>query len=268
MTVSEATAWRERAIVCGGLVTLTVLCWLYLWQGAGMGMSALMMTDAALFPHRVPEPMPGMRMPPIGWLTIVFMWWVMMIAMMLPSAVPMVLLYLRVIRHADARNAALQGCRAGILFVGGYLLVWLLFSIIATLAQYLLRRVGLIEPMMLWSQSALLSAGILIAAGIYQLTPLKQACLKQCRGTAHFLTTHWRNGRLGPLLMGMQHGAWCVGCCWMLMAILFVGGVMNLIWIALLALLVLIEKLATRGAIVGRGVGVVLLFWGVATLAV
>ena len=115
---------------------------------------------------------------------------------------------------------------------------------------------------------AIWSALVLMLAGLYQLTPLKQVCLQQCRGAAQQLSAHWRNGLFGALRMGARHGAWCVGCCWVLMAILFVGGVMNLLWIALLALLVLIEKLATNGALVGRAVGVVLICWSLATLVV
>lgn len=266
MSAVGAVVSRERVIVGGGLVVLVALCWLYLWRGAGMGMPALMMTETALFPHRLEEPMPGMVMPEIGWVSVVAMWWVMMIAMMLPSAAPMVLLYLRVIRHGGTSPVAAGA--AALQFVAGYLLVWLLFSLLATAVQLLLRQAALISPMMLWSQSATLSAAVLAAAGIYQLTPLKRVCLNHCRGAVHMLTRHWQRGRFGPLLMGMRHGAWCVGCCWMLMAILFVGGVMNLLWIALLTILVLIEKLAPHVAIVGRAVGVVLLLWGVATLVV
>jgi predicted metal-binding membrane protein len=146
--------------------------------------------------------------------------------------------------------------------------VWLLFSVAAATVQGLLQPAGLVSGMMLWSKTAALSASVLAAAGLYQLSPLKQACLRHCRGPAQFLVTHWRPGRIGALLLGMRHGAYCVGCCWLLMALLFVGGVMNLVWIVALALFVLVEKLAPSGATIGRWSGALLLVWAAATLMV
>ncbi len=122
--------------------------------------------------------------------------------------------------------------------------------------------------MMLWSKSAALSAAVLAAAGLYQFSALKQACLAQCRGPVQFLTRHWRDGRAGAFLLGARHGAFCVGCCWLLMALLFVGGIMNLAWIAALSLLVLAEKTAPAGPLIGRLSGFVLLAWAAATLIV
>jgi predicted metal-binding membrane protein len=259
----EALLARDRAIVAGGLVVVTLLAWVYVWRGAGMGMSALEMTRLTLFPHAQPSmPMPGVR-----WTTVVAMWWIMMIAMMTPSATPLVLLYGRVLRHSSASRPAVAYASSGFL-VAGYLLVWLAFSACAAALQYALVDTGLVSAMLLSSQSALLSAGVLVAAGVYQLSPLKNACLKHCRSPAEFLTRHSRPGRSGALLMGLEHGAWCVGCCWMLMALLFVGGVMNLVWIALLTVLVLIEKIARRGVAVGRIAGLLLIIWGAATVIV
>ncbi len=266
MSALEGVLKRERALVATGLAALTLLSWVYIWHGAGMGMSALAMTKVALFPHLTPEPMPDMVMSPIAWLTVVAMWWVMMIAMMTPSAAPLILLYGGVMRHAAKQDQTAATYIPTVFLVAGYLLVWLAFSTVATALQYALQRAGLISPMMLWSQSALLSAAVLAMAGLYQLSPLKHACLKHCRGPVQFLTQHMRKGNLGALTMGIEHGAWCVGCCWMLMALLFVGGVMNLVWIALLALLVLIEKIAPRGVIAGRIAGGVLIAWSVVTL--
>jgi len=134
--------------------------------------------------------------------------------------------------------------------------------------QFALQRTGLISDMMLWSQSAVLSAAVLAAAGLYQLTPLKLACLKQCRNPAQFLSHHMRQGRIGALRLGTEHGIWCLGCCWLLMLLLFVGGVMNAIWIALLAMLVLIEKIAPRGVLASRIAGIALLTWAIVTLLV
>ena len=132
--------------------------------------------------------------------------------------------------------------------------------------QAALQPAGLLSAMMLWSKSALLSAAILAAAGLYQLSPLKRVCLAQCRSPVQFLARHWRPGRSGAFMIGFRHGAFCVGCCWTLMALLFVGGVMNLVWIALLTLLVLTEKLAPAGEAIGKATGVVLLVWAGATL--
>lgn len=268
MSVLEVALKRERILVVAGLVALTLLSWVYLADGAGMGMTALAMTKLALFPHLTPEPMPNMAMPVAAWYTVVAMWWVMMIAMMLPSAAPLVLIYGRVIRHAASQSQSTTTTASIVFLVAGYLLAWLAFSAIAAALQYAFQRAGLISQMMLWSQSSWLSATMLGVAGVYQLSPLKNACLRRCRGPVQFLAQHMRQGNMGALRMGLEHGAWCVGCCWMLMALLFVGGVMNLVWIALLSALVLIEKLAPRGIIAGRFAGILLIAWSVATLLV
>lgn len=235
-----------------------------------MGMSALDMTQLTLFPHAQPEPMPGMEAPPFLWPIALAMWWIMMIAMMTPSATPLVLLYGHVVRHATRHDAApSKDIYAPPAFlIAGYLIAWFGFSLLAVAIQYSLQITGLISDMMLWSRNGAFSAVVLVGAGIYQLSPLKRACLRQCRGPVEFLTRHWRPGRAGAFLMGLRHGAWCVGCCWMLMILLLVGGVMNLVWIAVLALLVLVEKLAPQGVVVSRAAGGVLIIWGIATLFV
>jgi len=258
MSAIEAVLRRERAVVALAMTALTGLAWLYLWRGAGMGMPALHMTALALFPHLHPDPGGEMHatLPMVA-----AMWWVMMIAMMTPSVAPLVLLYLRVARHHQRYAGAA-------LLLLGYLLVWAGFAIVAAAAQLLLQPAGLLSPMMLWSKSAVLSAAVLALAGAYQLSPLKHACLAQCRGPAQFLTRYARPGRGGALRLGMLHGAFCVGCCWLLMALLFVGGVMNLAWIAALSILVLVEKLAPAGPATSRFSGFVLLGWAGATLAV
>ena len=268
MSLLEAALRRERAIVAAGLAALTLFAWVYVWQGAGMGMSALTMTTLALFPHLTPELMPGMAMPPVAWSTVVAMWWVMMIAMMTPSGAPLVLLYGRVMRHAAAPGQTETKVVASAFLAAGYLLVWLGFSLLATAVLYVLQRSGLVSSMMLWSRSAIFSAALLAVAGAYQFSPLRHACLEHCRGPAQFLAQHMRSGNLGALRMGMEHGAWCVGCCWLLMSLLFVFGVMNVLWIALLAVLVLAERLAPGGVFVGRTVGGVLIAWSIATLMV
>lgn len=204
----------------------------------------------------------------LGFLALIIaMWWVMMIAMMTPSAAPAILLYARAYRHAQTQDQTRSAAPTGA-FAAGYLLVWLGFSVLGALLHWALERGGVISPMTMGSQSKWLSAGVLAAAGAYQLSPLKHACLSYCRGAAEFLTRHWLRGATGALRMGVLHGAYCVGCCWALMALLFVGGVMNLAWIGALAVLVLAEKLAPGGVWMSRGAGAVLLLWALATLLV
>jgi predicted metal-binding membrane protein len=273
---------RDRAITLAGLAVLCALAWLYIVTGAGLGMSAWDMTTLALFPHQqahdVMPDMPGMDMGATAaewmawgfgtWALIIAMWWIMMIAMMTPSATPTILLYARVHRHALAQGQVQDKLAPTGAFAAGYLLVWLGFAAVAATLHWTLERTGLVSAMMMGSQSRLLSGAVLIIAGLYQLSPLKNTCLTHCRTPTSFLSRHWRPHVLGALRLGAMHGAYCVGCCWMLMTLLFVGGVMNLTWIAALAILVLIEKALPPGQWIGRGVGFVLIGWGVATLLV
>jgi predicted metal-binding membrane protein len=268
---------RDRLITLAGLVVLCALAWLYVAMGAGLGMSARQMTTLAFFPHQqvqdAMQRMPGMHADAgqsgwalTTWALMIGMWWVMMIAMMTPSAAPTILLYARVHRAALAREQFRDEVAPTGAFATGYLSVWLGFAVAATALHWALEHTGLVSTMMMGSRSRWLSGAVLIAAGLYQLSPLKNVCLAQCRAPASFLARHWRPHALGALRLGSQHGAYCVGCCWMLMALLFVGGVMNLIWIAALTTLVLIEKVLPRGPWIGRSVGVALAGWGVATL--
>ncbi len=230
---------HERAIVLGGIALLALVGWYYIAvRGGGMrgGMAAM---------HEPPLP------------ALILMWWLMMVAMMLPSAVPAVLLYSRVrdIRGGDGAIAQTW------VFLAGYLAVWLLFSIIAAGLQWAVAG----PSMALHDRYA--EGALLIAAGIYQLSPVKNACLRRCRSPAQFLSAHWRPGRSGAVRLGMLHGADCVGCCWMLMALLFVGGVMNLWWIVGLTAIVTIEKLLPLGDWLGRTAGVTLVAWGILRIA-
>lgn len=227
----------DRAVVAGAITSLVALSWLYLVNGAGM--------DGGMH---------GMRPPPLG--SLVLMWWLMMLAMMLPSAAPAILLYGRV-REIRGDSAAVAPTWV---FLGAYLGTWLLFSIVAASAEQML--VG--PSMALHDRSA--ESALLVVAGLYQLSPLKSACLGQCRSPAQFLSRHWRPGTSGAILLGFRHGAYCVGCCWMLMALLFVGGVMNFVWIAGLTLIVGIERLVPRGDQFARAAGVALIAWGVVRL--
>ena len=259
----EAALRRQRAVTIAALALLTLLAWAWLLTGAGMGMAP----HAALhlFPAAAPmADMRGMAMPmvPTAWTTgqlmlAVSMWWVMMVAMMLPAAAPVILLYARA---ATAQDSAVRPSTGA--FAGGYLGVWGVFSLLAALGQDALQRWGLMAPMTMDSTAKWLSAAVLIAAGLYQLSPLKEACLAHCRHPASFLSRHYRPGPLGAVRMGAIHGAFCLGCCWLLMALLFVGGVMNLAWIALLTLLVAGEKLLPGGRLLGLTAGLLLVVWG------
>jgi predicted metal-binding membrane protein len=268
---------RDRIITLAGLVILCAMAWLYIVKGAGLGMSARQMTTLAFFPHEqaqdLMQGMPGMQVDAgrsawgfATWALMIGMWWIMMIAMMTPSAAPTILLYARVHRSALARGQLRDEVAPIGAFAAGYLLIWLAFCVGATVLHYALERAGLVSTMTMGSRSRWLSGAVLIAAGLYQLSPLKNVCLAQCRAPAAFLARYWRPDALGALRLGARHGAYCVGCCWMLMVLLFVGGVMNLVWIASLAIVVLIEKVLPRGQWVGRGAGVALAGWGVATL--
>jgi predicted metal-binding membrane protein len=243
---------RDRTVVLFGLVGVTALAWAYLFVLAAdmSDMSAAMGTGMALAQAK-------------PWGLVDFglkflMWSVMMVGMMVPSAAPMILLFALATRkqRAEGRPFAPVGA-----FVGGYLLLWTAFSLVAATLQWVLEQTALVSPMMV-SASPYLGGGILIAAGLYQLTPLKSACLNHCRSPFHFFMNHWRAGVLGGLRMGTHHGAFCVGCCWALMALLFVGGVMNLLWVAVIAGFVLLEKVLPRGPMAGRLTGVALLGWG------
>jgi predicted metal-binding membrane protein len=280
-TALERLLRRDRLVTAVGLAVLCALAWFYILRGAGMGQSAWSMTRLSLFPHAAEPtaPMPGMpdmAMPAMAtqpaawslgvWVLTVAMWWTMMVAMMTPSATPTIMLHARVHRHALAQGQAVAGLAPTGPFAAGYLLIWLGFSIAAAILHWWLERSGLLSATMMGSQSKWLSGGVLAAAGLYQLSPWQNVCLSHCRSPAGFLTRHWRPGAWGAVRLGILHGAFCVGCCWALMALLFVGGVMNLAWIAALTLLVLAEKLVPGGRWVARGAGVAMLVWGAATI--
>ncbi len=268
-TAAERLLHRQPLIIGGALLVICLLSWWYLLNGAGTGMSMAAMTT-----WQFPPPIGSHGNAPAWstqyWLIMLLMWWVMMVAMMVPSAAPMVLLYARVYRQGQiqARNQARNQDQVGLgvtptaMFLAGYLLAWFTFSLAATLLQWGLEHSGLVHAMFMWSSSITLSALFLLVAGLYQLSPLKQACLSHCRAPATYLSPHWKKGQIGALQMGISHGLYCVGCCWLLMLLLFVGGTMNLVWIAGLALFVLIEKLAPRGMWIARTSGMLMIAAG------
>jgi predicted metal-binding membrane protein len=186
------------------------------------------------------------------------MWAVMMVAMMVPSASPMILTFAIVNRRRIEERRPFVPTTV---FLLGYLLVWGSFAAAATLGQWGLHTSALLTPMMR-STSDILGGALLIAAGIFQWTPLKRVCLTQCRSPLGFIMSEWREGTRGALVMGLRHGTYCLGCCWILMGLLFVAGVMNLLWVAAIAGLILVEKVAPRGQWVGRVVGLAFTGWG------
>jgi predicted metal-binding membrane protein len=259
-TALEALLRREDIVVLAALVVLILLAWFALFTGAGTGMDPFAMTGW-LLPVTQPAAAPAWTLS-YG-LIVFFMWAAMMVAMMLPSASPMVLLYARVARRAEAQGHDLRARAAIPAFASGYLAIWILFSLLAVIVQWGLERLGALSAMMNLS-AGLLSGSLLIAAGLYQLTPFKAACLTYCRTPASFLAAHWRKGVGGAWRIGLTHGLYCLGCCAVLMGLLFVGGVMNLIWVAGLTLLVAVEKLAPFGAAAAKAVGAILIAGGVA----
>jgi predicted metal-binding membrane protein len=199
---------------------------------------------------------------PLDWILMLLMWAIMMVGMMLPSATPTILLFAAVRRKQNARGHDIAPVPA---FVVGYLAAWTGFSFAAVVLQWGLERLALLTPMMSAAGTAF-GGVVLVAAGFYQLSPLKHRCLEHCRSPIEFLSRRWRRGAAGAVRMGLEHGAYCVGCCWVLMALLFVGGVMNLLWVAAITGFVLIEKIAPGSEIIRRVAGLSLIAWGVYTL--
>ena len=261
-TVLEAVLRRDRLVVVAALVAVILVAWVWIVLGAGTGMSAVAMTQMAGMPDM--DLMMARAVWTPAYAALIFaMWWVMMVAMMLPGAAPMLLLFARANRAQKARDRPYVA--TGI-FAAGYLAAWGGFSAAAALLQWGLEQLGLLGPMMT-ATSWRLGGAILLAAGLWQLTPVKSMCLRHCRSPLGFLAQKWRPGRLGALRMGLEHGAYCLGCCWFLMGLLFFGGIMNLYWIAGLALFILLEKTMPRGNWLARIAGIAAAVWGVIILA-
>ena len=248
----EAVLQTDRMVVAAGLIVLAGLGWLALGYeafGAGRCMDA------------------AMRMSTVstsGWqlrdLVLLFsMWAVMMVAMMVPSVAPTVLTFALVNRkrHEQQRPFVPTG-----FFLIGYLTAWTVFSLLATVIQQTLHAAALLSPAMVLT-SPMVGGGVLIAAGVFQLTPLKRACLVHCRTPLRLLMTEWREGAWGAFLMGWKNGHYCIGCCWLLMALLFVAGVMNIAWVAVISAFVLAEKVMPVGPRLGWAAGLACIAWGV-----
>jgi len=247
---------HRRAVVLGALATVTAAAWAYLLLGGGIQMEAMDMGGGQM-----------MAMLPTwsaGYAALIsVMWWAMMVAMMLPTAAPTVLLVTSLAWDRPANSNLVPA--TALLFASGYLLVWCGFSLAATLLQWGLDNAGLLSERMAFGD-AILASSVLIAAGVYQWTPLKDACLRHCRSPTEFLVRHWQPGSLGAVGTGVRHGLFCLGCCWMLMALLFVGGLMSVTWIGAISLFVLMEKTIPWGDWVSRLGGLLLVVWGVGNL--
>ena len=254
LTSLEAVLRRDRAVVLAGVVGVAALAWAYMvylaWNMKGTGMGS------------------GMAMPQmqtwgvVDFVLMFIMWAVMMVAMMVPmmvpTAAPMILTFATINRKRREQQRPFVPTAV---FLSGYVAVWSAFAALATVAQWGLHSATLLSPMMV-STSAILGGTLLLAAGIFQLSRLKYLCLTHCRTPMAFLMTEWREGADGVLVMGLRHGVFCLGCCWVLMGLLFVLGVMNLLWIAALAGFVLLEKVAPAGHRVSRVTGLLLMGWG------
>jgi predicted metal-binding membrane protein len=269
-TAPEALLRRDRRVIVIALATLCVLAWARLTFGSASGR----MAHFDLFPHRMATPgsLAGMDLAsaapsPAAWLHGALMWVTMMVAMMTPAVVPVVLAHAAGRRHAVAEGAEPETAPATAFFAG-YLLIWAAFAALAASLQWEMEYSGVLAYHTLASQSRWLSAGLLIAAGSYQLSSLHAECLMQCRAPEDLLSRNWRPGWRGSLWLGARHGVYCMGCCGPLMALLFVGGVMSLAWMAGLSALVLAQKLLPQGLAIARAAGFAMVAWGVATLVV
>ena len=241
---------KERIVILSALGVMVLLSWVYLFD-------MVRAMEGGHCASMAGEPWSG------GYFAaMLIMWIIMMVGMMVPSAIPMVLIYASVVRKAAREGSSLGSAEV---FVAGYIIAWSLFALVATIAQWALDRMALLSPMMM-SNSNILGGGLLLAAGAYQLTPLKAACLRHCRSPIQFLASRWKAGGVGAFQMGIEHGSFCLGCCWVLMALLFFGGVMNLWWIGGLTLFVLLEKILPFGASAGRMIGAIVAVCGLLVL--
>ena len=254
---------RDCIVVVLALTLLTALAWSYLlWLSAEMAMGGMDMGDFRMIPSglglMVPAHTPWQAM---EFAFVFAMWTVMMVGMMTPSAAPMIVMYARMGRQTETRDTPFA---ATVWFATGYFLVWVAFALLATLVQWALERTALLNSWMA-STSNVLGAFVFVAAGSYQWTRLKDVCLAQCQRPFAFLMRQggFRRDAPGSLMLGLRHGAYCVGCCWVLMTLLLVGGVMNLLWIALLALLIFLEKFTSFGRPIAHLAGIVLVAAGV-----
>jgi len=255
--VLSSLSRRERFLIPACIVVITLLAWIYLVH-LSRQMSADMEHDKMMAAMGMPMDMPFTAVDAFFTFT---MWTVMMVGMMAPSASPMLLLFASARAKREESGVSLATLTFGL----GYVAVWTAFSLAATLAQWGLHRAAMLSPEMA-SASGRLSGAILLVAGAYQLTSWKNKCLTHCRSPLGFLMTNWRDGIAGAFQMGVRHGVDCLGCCWALMCVLFVVGVMNLIWVAALTIFVLLEKVGPAGAMIARVAGAMMVVFGIVAI--
>jgi predicted metal-binding membrane protein len=253
MTSRSVRRRTDRTAVLLSLGAITVIAWILTVQlAAGMAMPPAPMDVAS-----------AMAPPGSPFALVSGMWAAMMVGMMVPSATPMVAAF-----TAWTRRGPINGSRAGAVtsLLGGYLLVWLGFSLLAAILQVALERAGLLTAMGTTTRPAL-GGTVLVTAGLFQVTPWKASCLRRCRTPLGFLIAEWREGAQGALVMGMRHGGYCLGCCWALMLVLFVVGTMHRVWMAAIAVFILAEKVAPRALRLHYAAAAILVGWGTWMLA-
>ena len=262
----EAVLRRDRLVILASLAGIAILSWLYLIRLAGQMTSMTgEMGDVMDMPGvEVGSSAGALADPLVDFLLLAAMWAVMMVGMMLPAATPTILLFAALERRGCSHEPR-QGRTP--FFVAGYFVAWSIFSLVAAAAQVLLSQAGWVSAMEMATTSSALAGVLFILAGLYEFSPLKNACLGHCRSPLEWIPRHHRPGAMGALRMGMEHGLYCVGCCWVLMLLLFAVGVMNLIWIATLAAIVLAQKVLPSGRYLTRFAGVALILCGVAMMA-
>ena len=277
----EKAPLRDRLIVYIGVAVILLASWAYIiamgWEMGTLPFSQPMQMDSMQMDNMEMNVQDKSIissiltwMPPMSgeWLFMDFlflflMWAVMMIAMMTPSILPMVMLF-TTINSKNIRENRISANPFNLLF--GYLISWVIFSLLITLPQYGLHKAGLLNPMM-EPTHAFLGALILISAGIYQFTPFKDACLSVCQSPLTFMMNNWKDGNLGAFIIGYKHGFYCVGCCWFLMLTLFALGVMNIMWVVILTLFVMFEKLSVKFPLQYRyTTGLIFIVWGLSIL--
>lgn len=254
MSAPSSISSRERWIIAAALAAIAAVAWIgMIHEARSLDMSGMSECLGMQMDGNA-----GAGLSANMLLPLFLMWAAMMLAMMLPSATPMILTFAAVSRN---RRRQARPYVPVTIFVAGYVAIWTAFSVLAAIAQWFLHREALLSPAMA-SSSAWLGGILLLAAGVFQFTPLKHACLTQCRAPFDFIMTRWREGSLGAFRMGVEHGLFCTGCCWALMGLLFVAGVMNIFWIAALSLIVGLEKLLPRGLWLSSATGVIFAAWG------
>tara|TARA_B100001996_G_C18638715_1_gene584745 strand:- start:528 stop:1391 length:864 start_codon:yes stop_codon:yes gene_type:complete len=275
--ITEKAPLKDRMTVYVGVLIILIVSWGYI-LGMGWHMGTLPFVENSNMAMDMNQSMSMgdkktsildtilMWMPPSQgeWMLkdfflLFIMWSVMMIAMMTPSILPMVMLF-TVLNSKKKKNN--QSSASSLILLAGYLVSWVLFSLVITFPQYAMHKSGLLNPMM-EPTHAYLGSAILILAGIYQFTPFKDACLSVCQSPLSFLMNNWKDGNFGAFLIGYKHGFYCIGCCWFLMMTLFALGVMNILWVVVLTLFVMLEKLSYRFPLIFRySTGAIFIAWG------